>query len=75
MDRSYSFGSPGAQLFMDIAATLFNEKERPSLFNIIYGLGGRDLKPEHVEYVFDKAFEVAETGETPESEIWIGVRE
>ena len=75
MDRSYSFGSPGAQLFMDIAASLFNEKERPLLFNIIYGLGGRDLKPEHVEYVFNKAFEVAETGEAPESEIWIGVRE
>jgi len=75
MDRSYSFGSPGAQLYMDVAAALYNEKERPLLFNVIYGLGGRDLKPEHVAWVFEKAEEVARTGEVREPQIWIGVRE
>ncbi len=75
MDRSYSFGSPGAQLFMDVAATLINLKERPLLFNVVYGLGGRDLKPEHVVQIFEKAKKIAEEGEVPEKEVWVGVRE
>ncbi|RLE73309.1 MAG: pyruvate ferredoxin oxidoreductase [Thermoprotei archaeon] len=75
MDRSYSYGSPGAQLFMDVAATLINVKDKPLLFNVIYGLGGRDLKPEHVVQVFEQAKKVAKEGEVPEKEVWIGVRE
>ncbi len=75
MDRSYSYGSPGAQLFMDVAATLINVKDKPLLFNVIYGLGGRDLKPEHIVQVFEQAKKVAKEGEVPEKEVWIGVRE
>lgn len=75
MDRSYSFGSPGAQLFMDVASALYNLRDRPLLFNVIYGLGGRDLLPEHVEHVFAKAKEFARKGEVEEREIWVGVRE
>ena len=75
MDRSYSFGSPGAQLFMDVTATLINMKEKPLIFNVIYGLGGRDLVPNHVLSIIEKAKEYAELGEVSEKEIWIGVRE
>ncbi|RLE84486.1 MAG: pyruvate ferredoxin oxidoreductase [Thermoprotei archaeon] len=75
MDRSYSFGSPGAQLFMDVATSLYNVKERPLLFNVIYGLGGRDLTPDQVELVVNKALEVAREGEVRETQIWVGVRE
>lgn len=74
MDRSYSFGSPGAQLYMDLATALYNESERPLLINAIYGLGGRDLLPEHVEEAFKIAFESAETGRAREREVWLGVR-
>ncbi len=74
MDRSYSFGSPGAQLFMDIAAALYNEGERPLLINAIYGLGGRDLTPDQVEAAFRAAFEAAKTGVVKERELWLGVR-
>jgi len=74
MDRSYSFGSPGAQLFMDVATALYHERERPLLINAIYGLGGRDLMPQHVEEAFEVAREAARTGEVKEREIWLGVR-
>ncbi len=75
MDRSYSFGSPGAQLFMDVAAALVNVKEKPLIFNVIYGLGGRDLMPDHVVKVFEMAKQVAKEGEVKEPQVWIGVRE
>ena len=75
MDRSYSFGSPGAQLYMDVASALYNLRERPLLFNVIYGLGGRDLRPEHVEAVFEMAEKVAREGDVREPQVWVGVRE
>jgi len=74
MDRSYSFGSPGAQLFMDVAAALANESERPLLISAIYGLGGRDLLPEHVAEAFRRAQEAARAGKVEEREVWLGVR-
>jgi len=74
MDRSVSFGSPGAQLFMDTAAALYGEGERPLLFNVIYGLGGRDLPPADIERVFASALEVARTGKVEERTMWVGVR-
>jgi len=54
---------------------LINEKERPMLFNVIYGLGGRDFTAYHAEEVFKKAKEYAEKGEVTEREVWVGVRE
>ncbi len=75
MDRSISFGSPGAQLYMDMAAALFNAKNRPLMFNVIYGLGGRDLTPDQIVAVIDKAEEVLRRGEVVEEEVWVGVKE
>lgn len=74
MDRSYSFGSHGAQLFMDVATAFINEGERPLFINAIYGLGGRDLMPEHVEEAFKIAQDAAKSGKVEEKEVWLGVR-
>jgi len=74
MDRSVSFGSPGAQLFMDVSASLVNSKAKPLLYNVIYGLGGRDLTPAHVERIVEISEAVLKKGEAPESPIWVGLR-
>ncbi len=74
MDRSYSFGSPGAQLFMDVASALYDEKERPLLVNAVYGLGGRDFTAEQAEMAFRIALETARSGEVKERQVWLGVR-
>ncbi len=75
MDRAYSYGAPGAPLFSDIAATLYNVEEKPMLFNVVYGLGGRDLTADHVKFVFNIAKEYLRKGIVEKKEIWIGVRE
>lgn len=74
MDRSYSFGSPGAPLLMDVASALYDEKERPLLINAIYGLGGRDFTADQAETAFRIALETAGSGEVKERQIWLGVR-
>jgi len=50
LDRSISFGSFGP-LYLEIAAALLEAEPRPRLYNYIYGLGGRDTKPEQLEEV------------------------
>ncbi|MEM3137286.1 MAG: transketolase C-terminal domain-containing protein [Thermofilaceae archaeon] len=74
MDRSYSFGSPGAPLLMDVASALYDEKERPLLINAVYGLGGRDFTADQAETAFCIALETTRSGEVKERQIWLGVR-
>jgi len=47
----------------------------PVAVNLIYGLGGRDLDPEHVTAVFDRLSEIARTGEPGQPVDYLGVRE
>jgi len=68
MDRSFSYGSPGGQLYMDVSATLIKARLSPRILNVIYGLGGRDFTPDLAE----KALEVATSTDIPL--IWLGVR-
>ncbi len=68
MDRSYSFGSPYAQLYMDVAATLYDEPEKPDLINVIYGLGGRDFN----EYTAEETWEKINRPDV--KKVWVGVR-
>jgi len=57
LDRSDSFGA-FAPLFAEIAASLYPREQRPVLLNRIYGLGGRDFMPEHVEAVINEMMDV-----------------
>ncbi|MGE5544995.1 MAG: pyruvate ferredoxin oxidoreductase, partial [Bacillota bacterium] len=58
------FSANGGPLFAETRSALYDLKERPYLINIVYGLGGRDLKIEDVEKVFDRLTRIAATGET-----------
>jgi pyruvate ferredoxin oxidoreductase alpha subunit len=42
-DRAVSFGGPGGPVCGEIKAALYNETERPTIYNYIIGLGGRDV--------------------------------
>ena len=42
-DRAVSFGGPGGPVCGEIKAALYNEAERPAIYNYIIGLGGRDV--------------------------------
>ncbi len=75
LDRADAFGGSYGPLFMDIASSLYTCKEKPVLFNKIYGLGGRDYLPEHAELVLNELAEVAKTGKVKTFKEYIGVRE
>lgn len=64
MDKSESFSANGGPLFAEARSALFDLKERPYLINIVYGLGGRDVKTEDIEKVFSRLGDIAVTSET-----------
>jgi len=75
LDRACSFGAPYSALCSDITATLYQYRKDLKIFNGIYGLGGRDIRPFDIEAVFNGALEVAKTGVVKEPLKFIGVRE
>ena len=64
MDKSEGFSANGGPLFAEIRSALYDLKERPYLIDIVYGLGGRDIKTEDFEKVFGRLADIAVTGET-----------
>jgi len=75
LDRACSFGAPYSALGSDVGAALYQNGKRLNLFNIVYGLGGRDVTPFDIEAIFKETLKVAETGHVKEPVRFIGVRE
>ncbi len=75
LDRADAFGGSMGPLYLDIATSLINHKEKPILIDRIYGLGGRDFMPEHAEAVIEELREIAQTGKIKAVKEYIGVRE
>lgn len=74
-DRAISFGAPYGALCSDVVSALHTLEESPRIFNVVYGLGGRDIQPSAIEFVFNEALETARTGVVKEQTMFLGVRE
>lgn len=64
MDKSEGFSAQGGPIFSETRSALYDLKERPHLINIVYGLGGRDVKTEDIAKVFGRLAQIAATGDT-----------
>ncbi|MDD4776344.1 MAG: transketolase C-terminal domain-containing protein, partial [Syntrophomonas sp.] len=64
MDKSEGFSANGGPIFAETRSALYELRNRPHLVNIVYGLGGRDVKTEDIERVFGRLANIAATGET-----------
>jgi pyruvate ferredoxin oxidoreductase alpha subunit len=54
LDRSVSFGAE-APLYEAVKSALYEATERPKMGSYVYGLGGRDILPEHIRQAFEDA--------------------
>ncbi len=71
LDRSASFGAE-APLYEAVKSALYNVAIRPQMGSYVYGLGGRDILPEHIR----KAFEDALSGNLiADEQRYLGLRE
>jgi pyruvate ferredoxin oxidoreductase alpha subunit len=62
MDRADSFGAQGGPLFLEIRAALYDNDPRPQVVPFVYGLGGRDIFPDHIEQAFAVLKDAARSG-------------
>lgn len=75
IDRAVSFGAPYGAVCSDIASTKVLTGIQTKLFNVICGLGGRDVKPTDIEDIFDRALRYAAGEPVDEPLSFIGVRD
>jgi len=74
MDKSMSPGSLGAAVFNEVRNALYDLKQRPTVVNYIFGLGGRDSSPRDLKRIYEDLIRLAKTGQT-ESVHYLGLRE
>jgi len=74
-DKAISFGAQYGAVCSDVVSALHTVDKRPKIFNVIFGLGGRDIKPSDIEHVFNQALETARSGVIKEETVFLGVRE
>lgn len=75
MDKAEAFSAVGGPLFADIKAGLYGLADGIKVINYIYGLGGRDVKADHIELVYSELQKIVETGQIGETYRYVGVRE
>jgi len=74
IDRAVSFGAPYGALCSDIASTKVLTGIQSKIFNVICGLGGRDVKPADIEGIFEKALRHAGGIPVDDPFAFVGVR-
>jgi len=75
LDRADSFSTMGGPLFTDIRCALYDLKNDIKIVNYIYGLGGRDLRLEEIESVYNDLEKIIQTGKVDSLVKYLGIRE
>ncbi|HEX9058672.1 MAG TPA: pyruvate ferredoxin oxidoreductase [Clostridia bacterium] len=76
MDKADSFNAAGGPLFTEVTSAMYAKGVfSPKVINYIYGLGGRDVKSDDIEIVYNKLMEIASTGKVDSVYNYLGVRE
>lgn len=76
MDKADSFNAAGGPLFTDITSALYSKGIlEPKMVNYIYGIGGRDVKTDDIESVYNELFKIAGSGKVDSVYNYLGVRE
>jgi len=77
LDRSISFGAmDGAgPMFLEVSAALLANGSKTKAVNYIFGLGGRDIFPQHFERVASDLQDIAATGTVKSLVSYLGLRE
>ena len=76
LDKADSFNGAGGPLFTDVTSAMFvKEVTAPKVINYIYGLGGRDVKTQDIEIVFNRLLDIVNTNQTGPVFNYLGVKE
>ncbi|HYF83816.1 MAG TPA: pyruvate ferredoxin oxidoreductase [Clostridia bacterium] len=75
MDKAEGFSAVGGPLGAEIKSALYGRADGIKVVNFIYGLGGRDVKADDIEQVYNDLLSIQKTGNVGETYRYLGVRE
>ncbi len=76
MDKADSLNAAGGPLFEEVVSAMFAKGvTTPKVINYIYGLGGRDVKTNDIELVYNRLSEIVKAGNVGEVYNHLGIRE
>ena len=75
MDRAEGYCNHGGPLGADVMSALYRARSQALAVNYIYGLGGRDVRVEDMESVFDALKQIVADGDVGETYRYLGIRE
>ena len=75
MDRAEGYTNQGGPLGADVMSALFRARSSALAVNIVYGLGGRDVRVEDMEQVFAELKTIIDNNDVGETYRYMGVRE
>lgn len=75
LDKADSLNGAGGPLFTDVTSAMYGRVENVKVINYIYGLGGRDVKADDIEGVFERLGEIAKGQDIGSVYNYFGVRE
>ena len=73
MDKAEGYSALGGPLGADVKAALFG-RTNAVVLNIVYGLGGRDVRVESIEEAYGRLFAAVEAGGVPFGYDYLGLR-
>jgi len=73
-DRAASYGAACGPLYAEITSALYTSGLSVPCTNVIYGLGGREIRPEQIADVFDSLNDVKSSGQPAQPVSYVGVR-
>jgi len=74
LDKADSFSNCGGPLFAETRSACYDLENPPKMVNYVYGLGGRDVRVENIEFVYGQLAEIVKTGKAGELYRHLGVR-
>jgi pyruvate ferredoxin oxidoreductase alpha subunit len=73
-DRAASYGASYGPLYSEVTAAMYTRGANVPCVNIIYGLGGREIRPDQIADVYSKLNDVKTTGQPADPVSYVGVR-
>lgn len=74
LERAVSPGLLGGPLFAEVRSALFDSDIRPKLKSFVYGLGGREFRPEHAAEAFASLITISREGVVRDLVAFLGLR-
>ena len=75
MDKAEGLSSVGGPLFADVKAALYGKADGIKCVNYVYGLGGRDVRTDDIEKVYDDLLEIVRIGKVFDTYRFLGLKE